>query len=62
MLKFLLALGIHFKAFMAEASLPLHSKAQYFLGLASEDTYKIIISFLNSITGEIHSQIFPYTL
>jgi len=36
MLKFVLVLGIHLKAFKAEASLPLHSRAQYYLVLASE--------------------------
>ena len=60
MLKFVLVLGIHFKAFTAGASLPLHSRARYFLGHASEGTYRITISFLNNITSEIQSQIFPY--
>jgi len=41
MLKLVLVLGIHFKAFKAEASLPLHSRAQYFMGLPSEGTYRI---------------------
>jgi len=36
MLKLVLVLGIHFKAYKADASLPSHSRAQYFLGLASE--------------------------
>jgi len=31
MLKFIVVLGIHFKAFMAETSLPLHSRARYFM-------------------------------
>jgi len=60
MLKFVLVLGIHSKAFTEEASLPLHSRALYFMGLASKDTYRITISFPNSITGEIMSQISPY--
>jgi len=60
MLKFLLVLGNHFKAFTVEARIPLHSRAQYFMGLASEGTYRITISFPNSITGEIQSQIFSY--
>jgi len=62
MLKFVLVLCINFKPFMAEASLPLHSRAQYFLGLASEGTYRITISFTNSIASDIQSQIFPYLL
>jgi len=70
MLKSVLVLGIHFKAFQAEASLSIHSRAQFlstatkgkFIGLASKGTYRITNSFLNSITGEIHSQIFPYPL
>jgi len=45
MLKFVLVLGIHFKAFTTEASLLLHSRARYFQGLASEGTYMITISF-----------------
>jgi len=53
MLNFVLVLGSHFKAFMVEASLPLDSIAQFFLGLATEGIYRIIVSFLNSITGEI---------
>jgi len=48
MLKFVLDLGIHFKAFKTEASLSIHSRAQFpssatggkFLGLASKGTYK----------------------
>jgi len=69
MLKFILVLGIHVKAFKVGARLSLHSRAQFsssakggrFLGLASKCTYRITISFLNSITGEIQSQIFSYT-
>jgi len=53
MLNFVLVLGSHFKAFMVEASLSLDSRAQFFLGLAIEGIYRIIVSFLNSITGEI---------
>ncbi|AES75425.1 transmembrane protein, putative [Medicago truncatula] len=37
------------KVLPMEASLPLHSRARYFLGLATEGAYRIIISFLNSI-------------
>jgi len=70
MLKFVLVLCIHFKAFKAEASLSIHSRAQFpfsakegkFLGLVSKGTYRITNSFLKSITGEIQSQIFPYPL
>jgi hypothetical protein len=35
---FVLVLGSHFKAFTVEASLPLHSRARYFLGLATKGT------------------------
>jgi len=62
MLKFVLVLGIHFKAFKAKASLPLHSRARYFTGIASETYYIITVSFPNSITGVIQSQILPYPL
>jgi len=49
MLKFILDLDIHFKAFKAEASLSIHSRAQFsssaiegkFLGLPSKGTYRI---------------------
>jgi len=59
---------IHFKAFKAKASLSIQSRAQFpssakggkFSGLASKCTYRITISFLNSISSEIQSQIFPY--
>jgi len=68
MLKFVLVLGIHFKAFKADFSLSIHSRAQFpssatkgkFLGLASKGTYRTTNSFLKSITGEIQSQIFQY--
>ena len=60
MLNFFLVLGIHFKAFKADSILPLHSRARYFMGLASEGTYRITISFPYSITSEIQSQMFSY--
>jgi len=60
MLNFILVLGNHFKAFMVEVSLPLHSRERYFLGIATEGTYRITISFLNSVSGEIQSRICPY--
>jgi hypothetical protein len=55
MLKFVLVLGIHLKAFTAEACLLLNSRARYFMGLASEGTYRITIYFLNSIIDDVIS-------
>jgi hypothetical protein len=63
MLKFVLVLGIHFKAFKEEASLSINSRPQFpasategkFIGLASKGTYRITYSFLNSKTNEIQS-------
>ncbi|AES98904.1 hypothetical protein MTR_5g074370 [Medicago truncatula] len=45
-----------FQAFTVDASLPLHLRARYFLGLATDGTYRITISFPNSKTGEIQTK------
>jgi len=41
------------KVFAVKASLPLRSRARDLLGLSNEGTYRITISFLNSITVRI---------
>jgi len=65
MLKFVLILGLHSKQrlvypYIQREKFPSSTTGGKFLGLASEGTYRITYSFLNSITGEIQSQIFPY--
>ncbi|AES78144.1 hypothetical protein MTR_7g025100 [Medicago truncatula] len=44
--------GSHFKAFTVEASLPLHSRERYFLGLATEEqgTFMRGLEWANSVT------------
>jgi len=67
MLKIVLVLAIHSKHFRwrlvytyIQEQFPSSATRGKFLGLASEDSYRITYSFPNSTTGDIPSQIFPY--